>query len=164
MSKLVFRVTSDWQEVVRLRKEIEKLKQELLSMNPTQSPAAFKALNTQLFTSTQRMNELVVNAAKAGAVMENDLKRKIDSATKASDELSEEIIKQRKIIRETAGRCQAVVRTIFKNGQIFPAISIYVQSVKQSKNRIERATICFGRITRPAGKEPFGGTQTHERV
>ena len=120
MSKLVFRVTSDWQEVVRLRKEIEKLKQELLSMNPTQSPAAFKALNTQLFTSTQRMNELVVNAAKAGAVMENDLKRKIDSATKASDELSEEIIKQRKIIRESQEDVRQLSEQYSKMGRYSP--------------------------------------------
>lgn len=48
MSKLYFKVASDWEEVVRLRNEIAKLKQELKGMDSTQSPAAFKALNTQL--------------------------------------------------------------------------------------------------------------------
>ena len=48
MGKLVFRVASDWQEVVRLRTEIEKLKQTLLSMDSTQSPDTFKKLNVQL--------------------------------------------------------------------------------------------------------------------
>lgn len=42
MGKLVFRVASDWQEVVRLRTEIEKLKQTLFSMDSTQSPDTFK--------------------------------------------------------------------------------------------------------------------------
>ena len=74
MAKLVFRVQSDWEEVVKLRNEIAKLKQELKTMDSTQSPAAFKALNTQLSASTQRMNELVSEAAKAGAVMESDFK------------------------------------------------------------------------------------------
>ena len=32
MAKLYFKVGSDWEEVVRLRNEIAKLKQELMSM------------------------------------------------------------------------------------------------------------------------------------
>ena len=76
MPKLVFKIASDWEEVVRLRNEIAKLKQELKGMDSTQSPAAFKALNTQLFTSTQRMNELVTDESKAGADIEVDFKRK----------------------------------------------------------------------------------------
>lgn len=67
MAKLYFKVGSDWEEVVRLRNEIAKLKQELMSMDGTQSPAAFKALNAQLAASNQRLDELVTNAAKAGA-------------------------------------------------------------------------------------------------
>ena len=53
MPKLVFRVASDWEEVVKLRNEIAKLKQELKGMDSTQSPADFKTLNTQLAASTQ---------------------------------------------------------------------------------------------------------------
>lgn len=67
MAKLYFKVGSDWEEVVRLRNEIAKLKQELMSMDGTRSPAAFKALNAQLAASNQRLDELVTNAAKAGA-------------------------------------------------------------------------------------------------
>ena len=37
MAKLYFKVGSDWEEVVRLRNEIAKLKQELMSMDGTQS-------------------------------------------------------------------------------------------------------------------------------
>lgn len=49
MSKLYFKIGSDWEEVVRLRNEIAKLKHiELMSMDGTQTPAAFKALNAHL--------------------------------------------------------------------------------------------------------------------
>ena len=57
MSKLYFKIGSDWEEVVRLRNEIAKLKQELMSMDGTQTPAAFKALNAQLAASNQRLDE-----------------------------------------------------------------------------------------------------------
>lgn len=76
MAKLYFKVGSDWEEVVRLRNEIAKLKQELMSMDGTRSPAAFKTLNAQLAASNQRLDELVTNAAKAGAEMETGFKGK----------------------------------------------------------------------------------------
>lgn len=89
MSKLYFKIGSDWEEVVRLRNEIAKLKQELMSMDGTQTPAAFKALNAQLAASNQRLDELVTNAAKAGAEMETGFKRKIFDASQVVNGLSE---------------------------------------------------------------------------
>ena len=100
MSKLYFKIGSDWEEVVRLRNEIAKLKQELMSMDGTQSPAAFKALNAQLAASNQRLDELVTNAAKAGAEMEMGFKRKIFDASQAVNGLSEKITFQRGTIQQ----------------------------------------------------------------
>ena len=100
MSKLYFKVASDWEEVVRLRNEIAKLKQELKGMDSTQSPAAFKALNTQLSASTQRMDELVANAAKAGAVMEGDFKKKIFDASQTVNGFTERIIAQKAVVKD----------------------------------------------------------------
>ena len=60
MAKLYFRIGADFDKVIKLREEIAKLKNELKTMDSTQSPAAFKALNTQLSASTQRMDELPV--------------------------------------------------------------------------------------------------------
>ena len=101
MPQLVFRVASDWEEVVRLRTEIAKLKQELKSMDSTQSPAAFKTLNTQLAVSIQRMDELVTNAAKAGAVMEGDFKKKIFDASQSVNGFTEKIIAQKAVVKDT---------------------------------------------------------------
>lgn len=100
MAKLVFRIQSDWEEVVRLRNEIAKLKQELMSMDGTQTPAAFKALNAQLAASNQRLDELVTNAAKAGAEMETGFKRKIFDASQVVNGLSEKITFQRGTIQQ----------------------------------------------------------------
>lgn len=101
MATLVFRVSAQYDEVIKLRNEISKLEAQLKKMDVNKSPAAAKALETQLSSTRQQMMGLVTEAAKAGAMMENDLKKKLNSASKASDELTEEIIKQRKIIRDT---------------------------------------------------------------
>ena len=100
MAKLYFKVGSDWEEVVRLRNEIAKLKQELMSMDGTQSPAAFKALNVQLAASNQRMNELVNEAAKAGAVMESSFKKKIFDASQTVNGFTEKIIAQKAVVKD----------------------------------------------------------------
>lgn len=100
MAKLYFKVGSDWEEVVRLRNEIAKLKQELMSMDGTQSPAAFKALNVQLAASNQRLDELVTNAAKAGAEMETGFKRKIFDASQAVNGFTEKILAQKAVVKD----------------------------------------------------------------
>ena len=118
MSKLYFKIGSDWEEVVRLRSEIVKLKQELKSMDGTQSPVAFKTLNTQLAASTQRMDELVANAAKAGTVMEGDFKKKIFDASQAVNGFTEKIIAQKEVVKNVEAdvrRLGEAYRSALKN-------------------------------------------------
>lgn len=100
MAKLYFKIGSDWEEVVRLRNEIAKLKQELMSMDGTQTPVAFKALNAQLAASNQRLDELVTNAAKAGAEMETGFKRKIFDASQAVNGFTEKILAQKAVVKD----------------------------------------------------------------
>ena len=135
MGKLVFRVASDWQEVVRLRTEIEKLKQTLLSMDSTQSPDTFKKLNIQLGESTKKMNILISGAAKAGATMENDFKKGIYDGEKAVNSLSEEIIKQKNIIRETQNDVSMLTEQYKKLGKYDPKR----QSLSDELNRAKAA-------------------------
>nr|DAQ19063.1 MAG TPA: tail tape measure protein [Caudoviricetes sp.] len=101
MPKLVFRVASDWEEVVKLRNEIAKLKQELKGMDSTQSPAAFNALNAQLSKSTKEMDNLVSEAAKAGAAMEGDFKKKIFDVSQSVNGFTEKIIAQKTVVKDT---------------------------------------------------------------
>lgn len=100
MGKLVFRVASNWQEVVRLRNEIEKLKQTLLSMDSTQSPDTFKKLNAQLGESAKKMNILISEAAKTGAAMENDFKKKVYDASQSVNVFTEKIIVQKAVVKD----------------------------------------------------------------
>ena len=81
MPKLVFKIAADYEAVIRLRDEISKLEAQLKKMDVNKSPAAAKALETQLASTRQQMMGLVTEAAKAGAVMENDLKNGIYNAS-----------------------------------------------------------------------------------
>ena len=119
MSKLYFKVASDWEEVVRLRNEIAKLKQELKNIDSTQSPTTFKTLNTQLAASNQRLDELVTNAAKAGAEMEGSFKKKIFDASQTINGFTEKIIAQKSTIKgfeQDLRALQEEYRKITKNG------------------------------------------------
>ena len=138
MAKLYFKVGSDWEEVVRLRNEIAKLKQELMSMDGTQSPAAFKALNVQLAASNQRLDELVTNAAKAGAEMETGFKRKIFDASQSVNGFTEKIIAQKSAI----GSLQTTIR---KNKELYKNIVSRGEEDKELLNHISKQERALGK-------------------
>lgn len=71
-----------------------------MSMDGTQSPAVFKALNAQLAASNQRLDELVTNAAKAGAEMETGFKRKIFDASQVVNGFTEKILAQKAVVKD----------------------------------------------------------------
>lgn len=100
MAILYFRVSAQYDEVIRLRKECEKLEAQLKKMDVNKSPAAAKALETQLASARQQMMGLVTEAAKAGAEIENGFKKKIYDASQTVNGLSEKIIAQRAVIKD----------------------------------------------------------------
>lgn len=100
MATLYFKVSSDWEQVVKLRQECEKLEAQLKKMDVNKSPAAAKALETQLTSTRQQMMGLVTEAAKAGAVMERDFKNGIFNASQTVNNLSANITSQRSVIRQ----------------------------------------------------------------
>ena len=69
MATLYFKVSSDWEQVVKLRQECERLEAQLKKMDVNKSPTAAKALETKLASTRQQMMGLVTEAAKTGAEM-----------------------------------------------------------------------------------------------
>lgn len=146
MATLYFKVSSDYDEVIRLRKECEKLEAQLKKMDVNKSPAAAKALETQLASARQQMMGLVTEAAKAGAVMENDLKKKLNSASKASDELTEEIIKQRKIIRDTQDDVRRLSDEYSKMGKYSPNSKAKLAELNTAKAALNEQRYSLGEL------------------
>ena len=100
MATLVFRVSSDWEQVVKLRQECEKLEAQLKKMDVNKSPAAAKALETQLASTRQQMMGLVTEAAKVGAVMEKDFKSNIYNASQSVNDFTQKIIDQKRVVKD----------------------------------------------------------------
>lgn len=100
MATLVFRVSAQYDEVIKLRNEISKLEAQLKKMDVNKSPAAAKALETKLASTRQQMMGLVTEAAKVGAIMEHDFKNGIYNASQTINDLSANITSQRGVIRQ----------------------------------------------------------------
>jgi tape measure domain-containing protein len=146
MATLYFKVSSDYDEVIRLRQECEKLEAQLKKMDVNKSPAAAKALEIQLASARQQMMGLVTEAAKAGAVMENDLKKKLNSASRASDELTEEIIKQRKIIRDTQDDVRRLSDEYSKMGKYSPNSNVKLAELNRAKAALNEQRYAMGEL------------------
>ncbi len=146
MATLYFNVSSNFDEVIRLRQECEKLEAQLLKMDKRKSPAAVATLETQLASTRQQMMGLVTEAAKAGAVMENDLKKKLNSASKASDELTEEIIKQKKIIRDTQDDVRRLSDEYSKMGKYSPNSKAKLAELNTAKAALNEQRYSLGEL------------------
>lgn len=121
MATLYFKVSSDWEQVVKLRQECEKLETQLKKMDSRTAPAATKTLETQLASTKQQMMGLVTEAAKAGAEIENGFKKKIYDASQTVNGLSEKIIAQRAVIKDIefdVKRLGDAYRSALKNNPI----------------------------------------------
>lgn len=100
MATLYFKVSSDYDEVIRLRQECEKLESQLKKMDVNKSPAAARALETQLASARQQMMGLATEAAKTGATMEHDFKTKIYNASQSVNDFTQKIIDQKRVVKD----------------------------------------------------------------
>lgn len=100
MATLVFRVSAQYDEVIKLRNEISKLEAQLKKMDVNKSPASAKALETQLASTRQQMMGLVTEAAKTGAVMEKDFKSNIYNASQSVNDFTQKIIDQKRVVKD----------------------------------------------------------------
>lgn len=146
MPTLVFKIAADYDEVIRLRNEISKLEAQLKKMDVNKSPAAAKALETQLASTRQQMMGLVTEAAKAGAVMEKDFKSNIYNASQSVNDFTQKIIDQKRVVKDVehdVKRLGDAYKTALKRNPTGAAglLSEY-QSAKKTLDE-ERATL-FG--------------------
>lgn len=145
MPTLVFKIAADYEAVIRLREEISKLEAQLKKMDVNKSPAAAKALETQLASARQQMMGLVTEAAKAGAVMEHDFKNGIYSASQTVNNLSANITSQRGIIRQLQNELTLLkekYRETVKSGGDTSGMS---EQVKAQTNKLrEQKDVLFG--------------------
>ena len=146
MATLYFKVASDWEEVVRLRNEIIKLENQLKRLDTNKSPDKVRELETQLASAKRQMSGFVSEAATAANVLGNDLKRKIDTVIKSSDELSEEIIKQRKIIRETQEDVRILSEQYSKMGKYSPQSASTLAQLNRAKAALNEQRYALGEL------------------
>lgn len=146
MATLYFKVSSDWEQVVKLRQECERLEAQLKKMDVNKSPTAAKALETQLASTRQQMMGLVTEAAKTGAVMEKDFKSNIYNASQSVNDFTQKIIDQKRVVKDVehdVKRLGNAYKTALKRNPTGAAglLSEY-QSAKKTLDE-ERATL-FG--------------------
>ena len=146
MATLVFRVSAQYDEVIKLRNEISKLEAQLKKMDVNKSPAAAKALETQLASARQQMMGLVTEAAKTGAVMEKDFKSNIYNASQSVNDFTQKIIDQKRVVKDVehdVKRLGDAYKTALKRNPMGAAglLSEY-QSAKKTLDE-EKATL-FG--------------------
>ena len=121
MATLYFKISSDWEQVVKLRNEITKLENQLKSFGKSTPEQEIRKTEERLATTRQEFVRLTTEAAKAGAIMENDFKKKIYDASQTVNRLSEKIIAQRAVIKDIefdVKRLGDAYRTALKNNPI----------------------------------------------
>ncbi len=100
MASLYFKINADWEKVVRLRNEIEKLETKLKSFGSNMPNHEIKETETQLCSAKQEFTRLTTEAAKAGMEIEGGFKKKIYDASQVVNKLTSAIIQQKNVVKE----------------------------------------------------------------
>lgn len=79
MGTLYFKVAADWEEVQRLRTEIDNLKSSLQNINSQTPQQVVSDLETKLKSCVEQYRAITSEAAKAGAMIENEFKKSVES-------------------------------------------------------------------------------------
>lgn len=164
MPVLAFKVQADWEKVVRLREEITKLKAEMRGIDAVNSPAAFNTLNQRLKQCTTEFNALTTEAVQAGAKIESGFKKKIFDAQQVVNGLSEEIIKQRKIVADTTDDLKKLTeqyRNLKANGQNLAA-SDMLPKLNRVKSALDEQKYALFELTQERAKEQISVKKLRE--
>lgn len=83
MPLLSFDVYSNYDEVIRLRQEVEKLETKLRTFKPGTAESTIRATELQLKSARLQLQNIAADAAKAGAALEMNIKNGCAKATNA---------------------------------------------------------------------------------
>lgn len=120
MAKLAFTIDADYQKVIKLREEIDRLKSTLSGMDGNTSPATLRAMETQLAQNTKEFDRLITSAVKAGHELETNLKKKIFEASQSVNTFSDKIIDQRVVVREVEADVKNLASAYAKLSKLDP--------------------------------------------
>lgn len=147
MAGLYFKVGSDYENVIRLRTEIEKLKSTLSGMDGNTAPATLRAMEVQLSKNTKELDTMVLAAAKAGNELDQNFKKKIFDSSMAVNRLSEDILDTREKIDEytiSVRRLSEYYKTLSKSSPNFKATEKELadaRKISNYKRQAERLTV-----------------------
>lgn len=94
MAKIHFSVSSDYEEIIKLRKECEKLETQLKKMDVNKNPDVAKALEAQLKLTYDQYNEIVSKIAEA--------ERKIKASSESIIENTKKIVEAQEKLSNVA--------------------------------------------------------------
>lgn len=103
MALLSFQVESNYQEVVRLRQEIDRLQSQLKSFGPGTSVSTIRSLEYQLKSAKTQLNSLVHEAATAGAQLELNIRKGANGAINAINDLQSKLANPIQGVAQIAG-------------------------------------------------------------
>lgn len=146
MAGLYFKVGSDYENVIRLRTEVEKLKSTLSGMDGNTPPATLRAMEVQLAKNTKELDIMVLAAAKAGNELEQNFKKKIFDGSMAVNDFTEEIIKQKAIIRETQEDVRSLSERYAKLGKNNPASVSTLAELNRAKTALQEQKYALGEL------------------
>lgn len=117
MAGLYFKVGSDYENVIKLRTEIEKLKSTLSGMDGNTPPATLRAMEVQLSKNTKELDTMVSAAAKAGNELDQNFKDKIYQSSSALNDLTDKIISQKSVVRDVESDVKRLAATYANLGK-----------------------------------------------
>lgn len=94
-----FEVQADYDKVIRLKEEIDKLQQALLTLSPDTPTATISKIETQLASAKGEFGSLTQAAMLAGAEVEHNFKKKLLDATQSVNGFAETILTQKGYIQ-----------------------------------------------------------------
>lgn len=146
MPLLKFEVQADYDKVIRLREEIDRLKAEL--RETPHNSAKFDMLNNQLGQATREFSSLTQTAIRAGLEVENGFKRKIYDASQTVNDFSERIIAQKSTVKNLSFEVKKLGEEYRNSLGKNPAKSAYYKSeYEAAKKALEEEKAALFNLT-----------------